>query len=61
MSKFSPERMYRNKIFMQEYARLQRQFFDELTVYYYEDEKGEIHRTPKLNPSQMPGGRRLAN
>jgi hypothetical protein len=59
MSKFNPDRMSKNKTYMQEYAKTQRAFFDELTVYYWIDDQGNRHEQRKLSDKQMPGGKRL--
>lgn len=53
--------MSKNKVYLQEYGRLQRQFFDELTVIVTVDKDGVEHEQKKLSPIQMPGGKRLGN
>lgn len=61
MSKFNPARMSNNKVYMAEYARIQRRFFDELTVYVWIDKDGVEHKQSKLDATQMPGGKRSAD
>jgi hypothetical protein len=52
--------MSQNRQYLAEYGRLQKRFYDELTVFYW-IENGEMKTQPKVAPENMPGGKRLAD